>query len=97
LIASRFVPLLGLAAMTLAMLSNVKISAEATYLRAFRREPFLKLSLVVGGVQIVSALYFTKYLDILYITLVYSAIYIGIGLIWSRALFIRFRSEYKSI
>jgi O-antigen/teichoic acid export membrane protein len=96
-IVDRFVPLLGLAAMTAAMLSNVKIGAEATYLRAFRREPFLALSLVIGVLQVFAAFYFTRYSEILYIVFAYAAIYTGIGLIWARVLFIRLRSDYTSI
>jgi O-antigen/teichoic acid export membrane protein len=96
-ISNRFVPLMGLIAMTAAMLANVKISADATYLRAFRREPFLVLSLVIGVLQVLAAWVLAIHGGIMRVVFAYAAINIGIGFLWARVLFIRLRRDYITV
>jgi len=96
-IADRFVPILGLAAMVLAMLANLSIAADATYLRAFRREPYLLLSLVIGGFQVLAAVLLSERGNIMPVVYSYAAINVGVGLIWARILFKRLRQEYVAI
>ncbi len=94
--AMRFVPLVALAAMATAMLVNVNVTAEASYLRAFRREPYLTLSVVSGMLQSVSAWMLSGIAGVQTIALVYSAIGASIGLLWARPLFLRLRQEYRA-
>jgi len=93
-LVDRFVPLAGLAAMAVATLINVKVGAEATYLRAFRREPYVALSLMTGVLQVLAVLLLVRYGDIVRIAFAYAAIVIGIGLLWARILFIHLRRDY---
>jgi len=93
-IGQRFLPLGGLAAMALATLTSIKVNAEATYLRAFRREPYLRLSIVSGLAQAVVAALLAATTGVLPVTLAYAAVSIAIGLGWAHPLFIRLRQQY---
>lgn len=91
----RFVPISGLCAMAIAMLVNVKVSCDATYLRAFRREPYLFLSIIIGLTQISAAIYLAKYNSLISIIFSYAIIYIGFGMIWSYLKFNKLCETYK--
>jgi len=93
----RFVPIWGLTAMALATLISIKVNAEATYLRAFRREPYLRLSIVSGVGQAVVATLLASTTGVLPVTLAYAAVSIAIGLGWAHPLFIRLRQQYIAI
>jgi hypothetical protein len=90
----RFVPLGGLVAMAMATIISIKINAEATYLRAFRREPYLLLSIVNGLGQAAVAALLAVTAGVLPVTLGYAAVSIAIGLGWAHPLFIRLRRQY---
>lgn len=90
----RFVPLWGLMAMASATLVGIKVNAEATYLRAFRREPYLLLSIVSGLAQSAVAALLATTTGVLPVTLAYAAVSIMIGLGWAHPLFIRLRRQY---
>jgi hypothetical protein len=93
--AQRFVPLPGLAAMACATLISIRVSAEATYLRAFRREPYLTLSVVNGSVQAAAAAIFATTGSLLAVALSYATVSATIGLAWAHPLFMRLRAEYR--
>ena len=90
----RFVPLWGLVAMASATLISIKVNAEATYLRAFRREPYLRLSIVNGLGQATVAAMLAATGGVLSVTLGYAVVSIMIGLGWAHPLFIRLRQQY---
>lgn len=93
-IVNRFLPILGLAAMAAAMLANISIGADATYLRAFRREPYLLLSIVIGTIQMLAATLLSANGAILQVVYSYAVINVGIGLVWARMLFTKLRQDY---
>lgn len=92
----RFVPLWGLVAMASATLISIKVSAEATYLRAFRREPYLRLSIVNGLLQAAVAVLLATRGGLLPVTLAYAAVSIAIGMGWAHPLFVRTRQQYTA-
>lgn len=55
-LASRLISPGAMVALVLASLASVILTAEAVYLRAFKREPFLPVSLAVGGATSASTL-----------------------------------------
>jgi hypothetical protein len=93
-IVDRFVPILGVVFMVAAMLANVSITADATYLRAFRREPYLVLSMVIGALQALAAFLLSEPGDVLRVVYSYALINIGIGFFWARMLFRRLSQDY---
>jgi hypothetical protein len=48
-VAERFLPIQPLSFLSITALLNLIVNAEATYLRAFRREPFLLVSILTGA------------------------------------------------
>ncbi len=94
-LGQRFVPLLGLIAMACSTLISIRISTEATYLRAFRREPYLTLSIVNGCGQVAAAAIFATTGSLLAVTLSYATVSTTIGLAWAHPLFVRLRAEYQ--
>jgi hypothetical protein len=92
--ARRFVPLAGLGAMAAAMLASIRVSAEATYLRAFRREPYLVLSIASGLLQALVALVAAESSNVLVVTIAYAVVGVGIGVLWAHPMFVRLRREY---
>lgn len=94
--AGRFAPPLALAAMSVATLVNIKVSAEATLLRAFRREPYLALSVVGGLLQVVVAGALSAERDVVLVATGYALVAVGIGFGWAHPMFRRLRREYLS-
>lgn len=95
-LGQRFVPLLGLLAMACATLVSIKVGAEATYLRAFRSEPYLVLSIVNGAAQVTVALILVTTGSLLAVTLAYAAVSVAVGVAWAHPLFRRLRDEYHA-
>lgn len=92
--AQRFLPIGALVAMAASIVVSIKVSAEASYLRAFRREPYMWLSVVIGLAQVVLAFFLVGLGDVLWVALGYALVTIAIGLFWAHSLFIRLRREY---
>jgi hypothetical protein len=93
-VSQRFVPLLALMAMAVATLVSIKVSTEATYLRAFRREPYLLLSICTGLVQVAVAALLASAGSVFHVAVGYALVSLSIGLGWARGLFIRSRRDY---
>lgn len=93
-LAQRFVPLIGLVAMAAATLVTIKVSAQATYLRAFRREPYLVLSIITGAAQVATATLLTRFDSVNAVAIGYATVTLLIGLLWAHTLFSRLRREY---
>ena len=74
----------------------IKVSAEATYLRSFRREPYLSLSIVNGAAQVAVASILVTTGSLLAVTLVYAAVSVAVGVAWAHPLFRRLRDEYHA-
>lgn len=94
-VSQRFVPLLALMAMAVATLVSIKVSTEATYLRAFRREPYLLLSICTGLIQVAVAALLAGAGSVSHVAVGYALISLSIGLGWAHPLFIRLRSDYQ--
>ena len=92
--AARFLPLLALAMLALATVFNVQTSAQAIYLRAFRREPFLAVSVASGLALAGSALLLSRLGDLTLVIGGYAALTALIALAWSGPLFHRCKAEY---
>jgi hypothetical protein len=92
-IADRFVPMLGLAAMGAATLASVRVATQATYLRAFRREPFLFLSIGVGILQVLMATVLAGRGNVTAVAIGYCAVLVVVGLSWAQVQFDRSRRE----
>lgn len=92
--AARFVPLAALGLLALATVFNVQTSAQAIYLRAFRREPFLAVSVASGLALTGSALLLSRLGDLTLVIGGYATITALIALAWSGPLFHRCRAEY---
>lgn len=95
-LGQRFVPMSGLAAMACATLVSIKVSAEATYLRAFRREPYLTLSIVNGAMQAAVAALLMATGSLLAVTLAYAGVSAAVGIAWAHPLFLRLREDYRA-
>lgn len=92
--AARFVPLIALAMLALAMVFNVQTSAQAIYLRAFLREPFLAVSIVSGLAMAVAVLGLSHLDNLTLVVCGYTAISIVITLFWSTPLFKACKASY---
>ncbi len=86
-LVQRFVPLPPLFAMTLASLVSIRIASQASFLRSFRREPYLRLSIVIGISQVIIALIMTVFGNISLVAISYAAVTIFIGLVWAPEIF----------
>jgi O-antigen/teichoic acid export membrane protein len=93
-LAERFVPLLGLAAMAAATLASIRIGGQAIFLRSFRREPFLTLSIAIGVLQTVVAAVLAREGGVVLVAFGYSAVVVLIGLSWAQIVFMRSRQDY---
>lgn len=96
-IAERFLPLGAMVALAAAAVVSIKVSAEASYLRAFRREPYMWLSVVIGLAQVALALFLAARGDVLWVAVGYASVSIVIGLSWAHSLFVRLRREYLAV
>lgn len=95
--AMRFVPIVALTMLALAHVFNVQTSAQAIYLRAFRREPFLAVSIVSGLALSGSALLLSRLGDLTLVIGGYAALTAIIALAWSGPLFRRCKAKYISV
>lgn len=96
-IAERFVPFGALVALASATVISIKVSAEASYLRAFRREPYMWLSLAIGLAQVLLAIFMARRGDVFWVAAGYASVWIAFGLFWAHSLFVRLRSEYLAV
>lgn len=92
--AERFLPLGAMVALAAATIVSIKVHAEASYLRAFRREPYMWLSVVIGLAQVSLAIFLAERGDVLWVAVGYASVSIVIGLSWAHLLFVRLRREY---
>ncbi|MGV8934630.1 MAG: hypothetical protein ACOH1I_08405 [Gallionellaceae bacterium] len=95
--AERFLPLGALGALVVSTVVSVKVSAEASYLRAFRREPYMWLSVVIGLAQVVLAIFLASLSSVLWVAVGYACTSVVIGLFWAHSLFVRLRREYLTV
>jgi len=76
---------------------NIQVSAQATLLRTFRREPFLKISIVNGFALAASAFLLSKVGDLEITIIGYSVVTISIAVFWSWPLFNRCYRDYMKV
>jgi len=93
--AERMVPAYVMALLAVATISNVQVSAQAIFLRAFRREPFMTISVVSGGCICLACVVASHWFGTPAIIGAYSTISLCIALFWCRPLFARYASEFK--
>jgi hypothetical protein len=94
-VASRFVTTVGIALLAAATVFNVQISARAVYLRGFRREPFMALS-VCSGACIAALTFVTATVSGTTTAVVacYAGIAVCVALMWAGPLFRRCQGEF---
>jgi hypothetical protein len=93
----RLPSLAAMFALGVATFFNIQVSAQATFLRTFRREPFLKVSVVSGFVLAATVLVFSRIGGLELIIVCYSAVIIFIALCWCWPLFNRCCHEYMEV
>lgn len=93
-IVDRFLPLTALLVMGFAAVAQVRIGAQATYLRAYRKEPFLLFSLAIGLIQAISAYILTSYFNLEYTIIFYSFMYSMVGVFWANHIFKNNKLKY---
>jgi hypothetical protein len=94
MLALRFVPLLRLCAMAGGTLITIRVNAHATYLGAFRREPYLTLLLVADAAQVAVAMLLSGLGSINAVAIGYAAIALSMGFFWALAVFDRLHHEH---
>jgi hypothetical protein len=80
--------------LAVAMVFNVQVSAQAIYLRAFRREPFLAISVTSGLALAFSALLLSRSGDLSIVFGGFTFITAFIAIFWATPLFNRIRKFY---
>lgn len=93
--ATRFVSIGALAVMAAGMLASINIAAEASYLRAFRREPYLAISVTTGVLQASLASAIVLFAGVDEVALAYGAISVLVAVFWAHPLYLRLRTVYR--
>lgn len=97
MLGQRFLPLPALGCVAASAVLGVYISSRALYLRAFRREPFMALS-VTTGVATAAAVWLTALAGTLNaVAAAYLCVTAVVALAWCRPLFHRCRLAYAEI
>lgn len=89
----RLLPMLPIVVLIAAEVLHQISIAQSTYLRAFKREPFMMISIVSGLTVAVSTIIFAKYLGATGIAIAYLAT-IVMTLIWGTRVFVRCRKKW---
>ena len=93
-LAARVLPLLPLALLLTTVCVNHVVLAEAVYLRAHKREPFLVISLAVGGLTAASTMTLGRQYGALGVTSGYLLVSVSVGLIGGSWIFRRKRRQW---
>jgi O-antigen/teichoic acid export membrane protein len=93
-LSERLPTLVAILALSISTLCNIQVSAQATFLRTFRREPFLKISIVNGFSLAASALFFSRFGGLEMIIIGYSIVSISLAIFWAWPLFNRCYCQY---
>ena len=96
-IASRFLPFGTFSMLIVATMVNYITLAQATYLRAHKKEPFLALSVVSGVAISLSTLFTARTFGSFGVVAGYLACVVIIGFGWGTYIFIAKRQEYRSL
>lgn len=92
--AVRFLSIEALTLLAVAHVLNVQTGAQAIYLRAFRREPFLLVSIASGAALACSALLLSRLGDLNLVIGGYAAVTAVIALAWAGPLFRHYKACY---
>lgn len=92
--AARFVPLVALVMLSVTAVFNVQTSAQAIYLRAFLREPFLAVSVASGFAMVLSVIFLARLGDITLVIGGYTAVTVLIALAWASPVFKYCKANY---
>jgi hypothetical protein len=93
-ISTRFVSVSALAMLAIATVLNVQVSACAAYLRAFRREPFMAMSITSGAAIAIMTLVLARPFGINGVVIGYGLITVAITFFWCRPIFNHLSNEY---
>ena len=88
--ATRVLPLAPAAILALAETLNLVSIAQSSYLRAFKQEPFVFVSLICGTTVGASVIIFAKHYGPMWVVSAY-LLGIAIALAWGSVIFVRFR------
>lgn len=93
--ANRILPIPAMVALAAATVFNTQISAQAFYLRAFRREPFMQISIVNGLCLAGATVVASRFFGIDAVAYAYAAITGIIAFFWCRPLFYAVSQQFK--
>jgi len=88
--ATRVLPLAPAAILALAETLNLVSIAQSSYLRAFKQEPFVFVSLICGTTVGASVIIFARHYGPIWVVTAY-LLGIAIALAWGSVIFVRFR------
>ena len=95
-IKTRLLPVYELATLAAAMAGSHLVTAQATYLRAYKREPFMKLALVNAALMTLISIYTIPHFGTSGATWTYASITLLVSLPLGSLIFRRFRAEQAS-
>lgn len=94
-IGTRILPIIGMALLGIAAIANVQISAYAVFLRGYRREPFMVMSVASGLCICLVTLVMSHWIGTMGVLVGYAIISISIALFWCRPIFKRCAVEFR--
>ena len=95
-VSTRFVSVSSLAILATATVLNVQVSARATYLRSFRKEPFVAMSVTGGAAIAVFSLVLSRQFGIDGVVIGYAAITAAITFFWCRPIYNKLSIAYTN-
>jgi hypothetical protein len=93
-VVERFLSIDAIGILAVATIVTIKVSSEAYYLRAFRREPYMMISIALGLGQVLLAIMLAPHGGVLWVAYGHAILSILIGVLWANTLFSRLRLEY---
>lgn len=95
-ISARLLDLTDLSLLAIAVIANAVISTAATYMRSFREEPMLHIS-VVTAILTSCGIYFGSAISVTLMLTLYAGITAGITLPWTILVFQRHSKRHKTL
>ncbi|MGM9476208.1 lipopolysaccharide biosynthesis protein [Pedobacter sp. GSP4] len=93
--SNRFLPITAVVLLSIVTLVNQFVGSWATYLRCFKKEPFLLASIVVAGLCVASTLILGHAYGVMGMVYGYTSIVMFISLPWAFAIFKIKSSQFK--
>jgi hypothetical protein len=94
-LSQRFVDLNDLVLLCVAMLINVQITAQATYVRAFKKEPYTIMSITIAVIQFGLVSFVSAQTSLSLVVCYYSVISILVSFLWANKIFLQFKNGLR--